>query len=188
MDTSRFNGLPSIPMAVHSYSRCCVHLIWGNLNREKSLNKEAAARLSRYLTEYADIKSVYMKINYVNADHVHVLVDLPTALSIEELIQLLKGSSSHWVNANAILPGKFAWGRGDGVFSVSESNVKQVAAYIPGKKNITECGRSPMSFGNSSSAMRCIGRMRKVVKTAWLRTSATITGLKAGVTESGSGG
>jgi REP element-mobilizing transposase RayT len=32
-----------------------------------------------------------MKINYVNADHVHALVDLPTNLSIEELIQLLKG-------------------------------------------------------------------------------------------------
>jgi len=98
------------------------------------LNKEAAARLSRYLTEYADIKSVYMKINYVNADHVHVLVDLPTALSFEELIQLLKGSSSHWVNANDILPGKFAWGRGYGVFSVLESNVKQVAAYIAGQE------------------------------------------------------
>ena len=75
-----------------------------------------------------------MKINYVNADHVHVLVDLPTALSIEELIQLLKGSSSHWVNANDILPGKFAWRRGYGVFSVSESNVKQVAAYIAGQE------------------------------------------------------
>ena len=70
------------------------------MNREKLLNKEAAARLSRYLTEYADTKGVYMKINYVNADHVHVLLDLPTSLSIEELIQLLKGNSSHWINAN----------------------------------------------------------------------------------------
>ena len=75
-----------------------------------------------------------MKINYVNADHVHTLVDLPTNLSIEELIQLLKGSSSHWVNANNILSGKFAWGRGYGAFSVSESNVVQVAAYIAGQE------------------------------------------------------
>ena len=82
-------------MAVHSYSRCWLHLIWGTLNREKLLNTEAAARLSRYLTENADTKGVYMKINYVNADHVHALVNLPTNLSIEELIQLRKGSSSH---------------------------------------------------------------------------------------------
>jgi REP element-mobilizing transposase RayT len=104
------------------------------LNRERLLNKEAAAALSRNLIEYADTKGVYMKINYVNADHVHTLIDLPTDLSIEELIQLLKGSSSHWVNANNILAGKFAWGRGYGAFSVSESNVAQVAAYIAAQK------------------------------------------------------
>jgi len=104
------------------------------LNREKLLNREVAARLSRYLTEYADTKGVYMKVNYVNADHVHTLVDLPTGLSIEELIQLLKGSSSHWVNENNILSRKFAWGRGYGAFSVSESNVAQVATYIAGQE------------------------------------------------------
>jgi REP element-mobilizing transposase RayT len=75
-----------------------------------------------------------MKINYVNADHVHALVDLPTSLSIEELMQLLKGSSSHWINANNLVAGKFAWGRGCGAFSVSESNVRQVTAYITGQE------------------------------------------------------
>ena len=118
---------------MHSYSRCWIHVIWGTLNREKLLNKEAAACLSHYLTEHVATKSIYMKINFVNADHVHALVDLPTNLSIEELIQLLKGSSSHWVNANNLLRGKFAWGRGYGAFSVSESNVKRVAAYISGQ-------------------------------------------------------
>ena len=117
-------------MSLHSYSRCWIHLIWGTSDREKSLNKTAATRVSRYLNEYAESKGVYIKINYVNADHVHALVDLPTALSREELMQLLKGSSSHWINSNDIITGKFAWGRGNGAFSVSESNVGQVARYI----------------------------------------------------------
>ena len=130
MDISCFNSLLSPIMSLHSYFRCWIHLIWGTLNREKVLNKKAAARLSQYLTEYAEGKSVYMKINYVNADHVQTFIDLPTNLSIEELLQLLKGSSSHWVNANDILAGTFAGGRGYGAFSVSESNVTKVAAYI----------------------------------------------------------
>jgi REP-associated tyrosine transposase len=117
-------------MSIHSYSRCWIHLIWGTLNREKLLNKKAAAGLSRFLGEYAEKQGVYMKINFVNADHVHALVDLPTAFSIEKLVQLLKGSSSHWINSNNIVTGKFAWGRGYGAFSVSQSNVDQVAAYI----------------------------------------------------------
>jgi putative transposase len=75
-----------------------------------------------------------MRINYVNADHVHVLVDLPTAMSIEQLAQLLKGSSSHWINSNDVLIGKFAWGRGYGAFSVSESRIADVSAYIAGQE------------------------------------------------------
>ena len=100
------------------------------MDREKLLNKTAAARVSNYLDNYAEDKGIYTKINYVNADHVHALIDLPTAFSIEELMQLLKGSSSHWINAGDIVTGKFAWGRGHGAFSVSESNVGNVARYI----------------------------------------------------------
>jgi REP element-mobilizing transposase RayT len=70
-------------MSAHSYSRCWIHVIWGTLNRQKLLNKKAAAHMSRYLMEYADEQSLYMKINYVNADHVHALIDLLTAFSIE---------------------------------------------------------------------------------------------------------
>ena len=105
-------------------------MIWGTLNREKLLNKTAAVRVSRYVAEYAEEQGVYMKINYVNADHVHALIDLPTAFSIEKMIQLLKGSSSHWINSHDIITGKFAWGRGYGAFSVSQSNVSRVARYI----------------------------------------------------------
>ena len=75
-----------------------------------------------------------MKTNHVNADHVHALIDLPTGLSIEAVVQLLKGSSSHWINANDIAPGKFAWGRGYAAFSVSESNMNTVTAYIAGQE------------------------------------------------------
>lgn len=119
-------------MSSHSYSRCWLHLIWGTLGREPLLRREAAARVSRSLSEYAETKGTYMKINYVNADHVHALIDLPTRLTIEEVVQLLKGSSSHWINANDLIAEKFAWGRGYGAFSVSQSNVSTVAAYIAG--------------------------------------------------------
>ena len=135
MDMSRFNGLRfGAIMSVHSYSRCWIHLIWGTLNREKLLNEEAAVGLSSCLREYAEKQGVYMKINYVNTDHVHALIDLPTAFSIEKLVQFLKGSSSHWINSNNLITGKFAWGRGYGAFSVSESNLDQVVRYISNQK------------------------------------------------------
>jgi putative transposase len=94
------------------------------------LTKSAAVKLSAYLTQYSSEKGIYMKLNYVNPDHVHALVDLPTHLCIEEMMHLFKGSSSHWVNASNLGQGKFGWGRGYGVFSVSHSGVAKVAKYI----------------------------------------------------------
>jgi putative transposase len=94
------------------------------------LTKPAAMKASRFLTKYAFEKSIYMKINYFNPEHIHALIDLPPSKSIEEVMQLLKGSSSHWINENRLLRGKFSWGRGYGAFFVSQSHVDQVAAYI----------------------------------------------------------
>ena len=86
-------------MSIHSYSRCWVHLIWGTLNREPRLTSlHARAEISKYLTEYTLNKGIYLKINHVYVDHVHVLIDLPSNLSIEDTIKLFKGASSHWIN------------------------------------------------------------------------------------------
>lgn len=117
-------------MSLHSYSRVWLHLIWATLERRPLISKTAAPKLSRYLSDYASQKSIYMKITYVNAEHVHALIDLPTSLTIEEVMQFLKGSSSHWINETRLVPGKFAWGRGYAALSVSHSGVERVAKYI----------------------------------------------------------
>ena len=117
-------------MSLHSYSRVWLHLVWATLERRPLLPKSAAAKVSGYLTQYATEKGIYMKINYVNPDHVHALIDLPTHLCIEDAVQFLKGSSSHWINQSGLLPGKFGWGRGYGAFSVSQSGVGEVVKYI----------------------------------------------------------
>ena len=117
-------------MSIHSYSRCWIHLIWTTLDRELMLTKPAAAITSKFINGYALEKGIYMKINYVNPEHVHALIDLPTSKSIEEVVKLLKGSSSHEINQQRILRGRFSWGRGYGAFSVSHSDVGRVASYI----------------------------------------------------------
>ena len=117
-------------MSTHSYSRLWIHLISETLDREPMLDKRAAAKTSGFLTEYSSQKGIYMKINYFNADHTHALIDLPKRYSIEEVIHLFKGGSSHWINQNKIIQDRFAWGLGYGAFSVSHSDVARVARYI----------------------------------------------------------
>jgi len=94
------------------------------------LQRKARKRVSQFLSAYANEKQIYMMINYINADHGHALIDLPTTLSVNEAVKLLKGSSSHWINAEGLITGKFSWARGYAAFSVSHSNVEKVARYI----------------------------------------------------------
>ncbi len=118
-------------MSQHSYSKCWMHLIWGTLNRDNLLStNEIRKRVSSYLYEYAASKKIYMKTNYVNSEHVHALIDLPTNLSVEEVMHLIKGSSSHWINENKLCVTKFSWGRGYAALSVSESGLNKVLKYI----------------------------------------------------------
>ncbi|MCX6151996.1 MAG: IS200/IS605 family transposase [Ignavibacteriales bacterium] len=118
-------------MSLHSYSKCWLHLIWGTLNREKFLlTSEIRKKVSGYLNEYCSLKNIYIKKNYVNSEHVHALINLPTNLSIEEVLHLIKGSSSHWINENGLIKSKFFWSRGYAALSVSESNVEKTTKYI----------------------------------------------------------
>ncbi len=117
-------------MSAHSYNKIWIHFIWETLDKQKILPKPARFTLSDFLYPYCKENKIFMKTNFVNADHVHALVDLPTNITVEECIKLLKGSSSHHINKNRVINAKFSWGRGYGAFSVSASQLKSVTAYI----------------------------------------------------------
>lgn len=117
-------------MACHAFTQCWIHLIWATKLRAQIVSRDVRRRISRFLSRQAREKEIYMLINYVNADHVHVLIDLPTKRSVADVVRLLKGSSSRWITEQQIIPGDFSWARGYGAFSVSPSNVDRVTRYI----------------------------------------------------------
>ncbi len=63
-------------------------------------------------------------------DHAHVLVSLPSTLSIAKAIQLLKGGSSKWLHDTFPSMKAFAWQEGYGAFSIGVSRVDDTVAYI----------------------------------------------------------
>ena len=117
-------------MSTHSHTKIWIHFIWETVDHVKMLDKNARLKLSEFLFNYAKEKKIFIKALFVNADHVHILIDLTTNLSIEECIKLFKGASSHFINQNGLTKGKFRWGKGYGAFSVSPSKLNEVVKYI----------------------------------------------------------
>jgi putative transposase len=60
---------------------------------------------------------------------VHLLFVLPSTISLSDLMEKLKANSSKWINSR--WPGRhFSWQTGFTAFSVSQSKLGEVEAYI----------------------------------------------------------
>jgi len=63
-------------------------------------------------------------------DHVHILLSLPSTISIAKALQLIKGGSSKWVHETFPEQSLFAWQAKYGSFSVSVSQLDKIVEYI----------------------------------------------------------
>ena len=64
------------------------------------------------------------------ADHVHLLLSLPTTVPIAKAIQLIKAGSSAWIHQTFRQLDNFSWQQGYGAFSVSVSQLPETIHYI----------------------------------------------------------
>jgi REP element-mobilizing transposase RayT len=109
-----------------------MHCVFSTKERRSWLTANIRERLWPYLGGIArenDMKA--LAIGGV-ADHVHLLLSLPSTLSISKAMQLLKGNSSKWLRETfpELLHEDFAWQEGFGAFSIGVSGVKDTIRYI----------------------------------------------------------
>ena len=62
-------------------------------------------------------------------DHAHVLLSLPTAMSVAKAVQLIKGGSSKWINDH-LDRRSFAWQDGYAAFTIGVSQLQATVRYI----------------------------------------------------------
>ena len=107
-----------------------LHAVWSTKDRKQVLMKDFRFKVFKHIKEYAWENGIQLDIINGVEDHVHSLFRLKTSQNPAEVVQRLKGESSHWINENAMLDEGFAWQDGYGVFSVSEPDVMKIRKYI----------------------------------------------------------
>ena len=117
-----------------SYSKIWVHAVWSTKNRIPLIQPKMEQKLFDFLKE--ELKKMGCMVSIVNGmpDHIHCLFGINPQKSITDIIKQIKGSSSYFVNSNNLIPEKFIWQRGFGVFGVSHSAVDNVYRYILDQK------------------------------------------------------
>lgn len=107
-----------------------IHFVWSTKNREPYLTNDIRRTIFQHIRENAQKKGIFLDFIGGYVDHVHCLISLGTDQSIKEIIQLIKGESSHWINSNRITPTRFGWQNEYFAVSVSESVLESVRRYI----------------------------------------------------------
>ena len=118
----------------HSYHKIWIHAIWATKERKPFITINIESKIYDFMG--AQLREIGCPVRIINGmpDHIHCLFLLNSQKSISEVIKQIKGSSSHFINQNNLIPEKFAWQTGYAAYSVSESTMERVFQYIQNQK------------------------------------------------------
>ncbi len=115
---------------MRSFVSCLLHCVFSTKHRERWLTSDIRERLWPYLAGIARENDVRCVAVGGVEDHVHMLIGIPSALSIAKTMQLLKGNSSKWIHETFPTMRDFQWQGGYGAFSIGVSGVEATTHYI----------------------------------------------------------
>src|SRR2546430_3686024 len=116
-----------------SYVSSYHHCVFSTKERRPMITAALQERLWPYLGGIArENKMTAIEIGGV-ADHIHILLSLPSSMPIAKALQLIKGGSSKWVHDTFPDQKLFGWQSKYGSFSVSVSQLDKIIAYIKGQ-------------------------------------------------------
>ncbi len=119
----------------NTYTQLYIHFVFAVKYREAVIEQFWQDRLQRYITGI--VQKNDHKLLAINnmPEHMHLFIGLNPKQSIADLMRLVKGGSSEFINKEGLTKRKFQWQEGYGAFSNSRSQINAVVKYIPNQQN-----------------------------------------------------
>ena len=105
-------------------------MVFSTKDRERCLAPEIRPRIWSYLGGIGRENNIDILVVGGYEDHCHLLISLPSTLSIAQTVRLLKGSSSRWISQAFPQLQFFLWQPGYGAFGIGISQIKKTIEYI----------------------------------------------------------
>jgi REP element-mobilizing transposase RayT len=118
----------------HSFTKIWIHSLWATKERLPLIETKIESILYDYMSgQFQDLGCRARIINGM-PEHVHCLFLLDPKKCVSDILQQVKGSSSHHVNEKNLISQKFSWQSGFAAYSVSESLLSKTYNYIKNQK------------------------------------------------------
>lgn len=117
-----------------SLAHVVVHIIFSTKGRMPLIDPAMRRELHAYVVGIlARLGCPSILVNGA-PDHLHILCLLSRTLPLAKVVEEIKKGSSKWMRTRAPALRNFHWQNGYGAFSVSQSGVAKVRAYIAGQE------------------------------------------------------
>jgi putative transposase len=107
-----------------------IHCVWATKNHKPFLSANIRQNVLDHIRENAEKKKIRIVLINGVSNHLHCLLLMYADQCIAQIMQLIKGESSFWVNKQRLVTGKFEWADEYYAVSVSEADVERVRNYI----------------------------------------------------------
>jgi REP element-mobilizing transposase RayT len=109
-------------------------VVFSTRNRLPKITEDAAKPVYKFMNQCLKELNCLPVITNGTENHIHHLFHMDPNTCISEIIKIIKGKTSHWINREQVIPGKFTWQVGYSAFSVSDSQIDEVKKYIADQK------------------------------------------------------
>ena len=117
-----------------SLAKIIIHIIFSTKNHAPFLSNDISGEIFAYIAGILNKFDCYpILVNGVE-DHVHILCNLSKNHAVCKIVEEVKKNSSKWIKNKSDEFKSFEWQNGYGVFSVSQSNLEAVKAYISNQR------------------------------------------------------
>jgi len=117
-----------------TFTRILLHVVFSTKNRANLIAPAIETPLHHYIRGIVTNLQCHLLGIGGTADHVHMLVSMAKAVTVVELMEVVKKESSKWVKTQGSPFASFYWQEGYGAFSIGESGVDALRAYIDNQK------------------------------------------------------
>lgn len=114
----------------NTYTQIHIQCVMAVRFRNAVIHSSWKERLHQYITGI--VQNYDHKMLCINSmpDHLHMFFGFRPHQSLSDLMMIVKGESSEWINNQKFTPSRFRWQEGYGAFSYARSQVKAVPTYI----------------------------------------------------------
>ena len=114
----------------NTYTQIHIQCVFAVKFRQAAIRFEWKERLQQYITGIVQKNGHKMIAINSMPDHLHLFFGFRPDQSLSDLMRMVKGDSSEWINNQKLTLSTFRWQDGYGAFSYSRSQIKTVAEYI----------------------------------------------------------